>query len=45
MEKKINAASLDQVNAAFRKYVAPDAISIVKAGDQKKTSLPTRSLS
>jgi len=40
MEKKINAASLDQVNAAFRKYVAPDAISIVKAGDQKKASAP-----
>ena len=34
-EAKIQALSLEQINAAFRKYVDPSAISIVKAGNFK----------
>ena len=33
LENKIAALTADQVNAAFRKYVTPEEISIVKAGD------------
>lgn len=33
MDAKLEAVTLDQVNAAFRRYVDPAAISIVKAGD------------
>jgi len=35
-EAKIRALTPDQVNAAVRKYLVPDKISIVKAGDFKK---------
>lgn len=35
MDAKIDALTVDQVNAAFRKHVDPAAISIVKAGDFK----------
>ena len=35
MDAKIQAVSVDQVNAAFRKHVDSSAISIVKAGDFK----------
>jgi zinc protease len=35
-EKQIAALTIEQVNAAFRKYVTPDKISIVKAGDFAK---------
>src|SRR5262249_11703177 len=35
MDAKFEAVTLDQVNAAFRKYVNPAAISIVKGGDFK----------
>jgi zinc protease len=37
-EKKIAAVTLAEVNAAFRKYIVPSSISIVKAGDQKKAA-------
>lgn len=39
MEAKIQSATLDQVNAAFRKYIDPAQISIVKAGDFKKAGV------
>jgi len=35
-EKQIAALTVDQVNAAFRKYITPDKISIFKAGDFAK---------
>ncbi len=35
MEQKIQALTLEQVNAAFRKHIDADAVSIVKAGDFK----------
>ena len=35
-EAKIDSLTAEQVSAAFRKYVDPSAISIVKAGDFKK---------
>jgi predicted Zn-dependent peptidase len=31
----MQALTLDQVNAAFRKYIKPEEISIVKGGDFK----------
>ena len=34
-EAKLQALTLDQVNAAFRKYIKPEEISIVKGGDFK----------
>jgi zinc protease len=39
MEAKIQALSLDQVNAAFRKYMDPASLTIVKAGDFKKVGV------
>lgn len=36
MEKKVQALTLEQVNAAFKKYINPDKISIFKAGDFAK---------
>jgi zinc protease len=35
VEAKIQALTVDQVNAAFRKHIDPNAVSIVKAGDFK----------
>jgi zinc protease len=35
MDAKIEALTLDQVNAAFRRHVDLSALSIVKAGDFK----------
>jgi zinc protease len=35
-EDKLRALTLDQVNAAFRKYVDPAALSVVIAGDKAK---------
>jgi len=35
MDAKLEALTLEQVNAAFRRYVNPSAISIVKGGDFK----------
>jgi zinc protease len=35
LEQKIQALTPDQINAAFRKYIDPAAVSIVKAGDFK----------
>ena len=39
LEAKIQSLTLDQVNAAFRKYMDPAALSIVKAGDFKKVAV------
>jgi zinc protease len=39
-EEKIKALELEQVNAAFRKYIVLNKISIVKAGDFKNTKSP-----
>jgi zinc protease len=35
LESKIQSLTLDQVNAAFRKHIDPNSLSIVKAGDFK----------
>jgi zinc protease len=35
LESKIQALTVEQVNAAFRKHIDPKAVSIVKAGDFK----------
>jgi zinc protease len=35
LEAKIRALTLDQVNAAFRKHIDPNGVSIIKAGDFK----------
>ena len=36
MDAKVQALTLEQVNAAFRKRIDPDSIAIVKAGDFQK---------
>lgn len=36
-EAKVNALTAEQVNAAMRKYLTPDKITIIKAGDFAKT--------
>ncbi len=36
MEERIKALTLDQVNAAFRKYIDPGKVSVFKAGDFAK---------
>jgi zinc protease len=36
LEAKVSAVTLDQINAAFRKYVDPKTLVIVKGGDFKK---------
>jgi zinc protease len=38
-ETKIQALTVEQINAAFRKHVDPAAVSIVKAGDFKKAAV------
>ena len=35
MDAKLEALTVDQVNAAFRRHVSLDQLSIVKAGDFK----------
>lgn len=37
MEKKVQALTLGEVNAAFKKYIDPNKISVFKAGDFAKT--------
>ncbi|MGB7759267.1 MAG: pitrilysin family protein [Bryobacteraceae bacterium] len=39
LEAKIDKLTVDEVNAAFRKYVNPAAFSYVKAGDFKKAGV------
>jgi zinc protease len=39
LEAKIQALTLDQVNTAFRKYMDPAMLTIVKAGDFKKVAV------
>lgn len=43
-EKQLAALTVEQVNAAFRKYITPDKISIFKAGDfaKAKAATPTQ---
>ena len=36
MDAKVQALTVEQVNAAFRRRIDPDAITIIKAGDFKK---------
>ena len=38
-DARIQALTLDQINAAFRKYVDPAGVTIVKAGDFKKVAV------
>jgi zinc protease len=38
-DAKIQALTADQINAAFRKYLDPAAVTIVKAGDFKKVAV------
>jgi zinc protease len=35
LERRIEALTADDINAAFRKHIDPNALSIVKAGDFK----------
>jgi zinc protease len=35
-EEKLKALTVEQVNAAFRKYIDPDRMTFVVAGDAKK---------
>jgi predicted Zn-dependent peptidase len=35
LDAKIEALTVEQINAAFRRNIDPDALSIVKAGDFK----------
>jgi zinc protease len=39
LEKKIEALTPEQINAAFRKHIDPAALSIVKAGDFKAANV------
>jgi zinc protease len=39
LDAKIERLTVDEVNAAFRKHVVPDAFSYVKAGDFKKAGV------
>ena len=39
LEDKIRTMTLDQVNAAFRKHIDPNGVSIVKAGDFKAAAV------
>jgi len=39
LEAKLQSVTLDQINAAFRRYIDPAQISIVKAGDFKKAGV------
>jgi zinc protease len=43
LEEKITALKSDEVNAAFRKYIDVNKISIVKAGDFAKTAAGAKS--
>lgn len=36
-EEKLNGLSIETVNAAFKRYIDPSKLSIVKAGDSAKT--------
>ncbi len=36
LEARVNALTADQINAAMRKYITPDGITIIKAGDFAK---------
>ena len=38
-EARIQALTLEQINAAFRKYLDPAGVTIVKAGDFKKVAV------
>jgi len=40
-DAQIQATTLDQVNAAFRKYVDPSRIAVIWAGDEAKAKPPT----
>jgi zinc protease len=39
LDAKLQALTLDQVNAAFRRHVNPETLSIVKGGDFKRVSV------
>ena len=38
LDAKVQALTTEQINAAFRRRIDPDAIAIVKAGDFKKAA-------
>jgi len=40
MEAKVAALTVEEVNAAVKKYIDLGALSIFKAGDMKKAGLP-----
>lgn len=42
LDKKVQALTVEQINAAMKKYLTPDKISIIKAGDfaKAKTAKP-----
>jgi zinc protease len=37
-EKAVNAITVEQINAVMKKYIKPEMISYVKAGDFAKTA-------
>jgi zinc protease len=39
LEAKLEALTLDEVNAAFRRHIDPEAISIVKGGDFRRANV------
>ena len=42
IDAKIKGLTLEQVNAAFRKYIDPAKVSVFKAGDFAKASAKTQ---
>ena len=42
LEQKLNAVTLPQLNAAFRKAIDPAKLSVVMAGDQSKVGEPVK---
>ena len=42
LEQKLNAVTLPQLNAAFRKAIDPTKLSVVMAGDQSKVGTPAK---
>ena len=39
LDAKLQGVTLEQVNSAFRKYINPEAVSIVKGGDFNRVSV------
>ena len=42
LESKVKALTADQINAAMRKYITPESMTIIKAGDFAKAKAKTK---